>query len=362
MTARSPFPYSGMPARSFWKTGVCEQDWEATSDLYRRKFEITPVSRIMTAGSCFAQHVSRHMRARGFKVLDTEPPPPGLREAEARELGYLLYSARYGNIYTVRQLLQLLLEVSGRIQPANSIWEKGGRYFDALRPSVEPGGLDTPEEVARQRQDHLSRVRQALESTDVFIFTFGLTEAWMHKESGTVYPTAPGLIAGDFDQEAYAFKNFTFVEIFRDFLAFRKLLRTFAPRARILLTVSPVPLTATASGEHVLPATIYSKSVLRAVAGQLASRFSDVDYFPSYEMIATPFLGKTFYDANLRTVRPEGVEFVMRLFFQEHGGNAGPAARPPSDKADGASNVPGGADAAAEDAVCEDILLERYSQ
>ena len=38
------------------------------------------------------------------------------------------------------------------------------------------------------------------------------------------------------------------------------------PKARLVLTVSPVPLAATASGSHVLPATIYSKSVLRAAA------------------------------------------------------------------------------------------------
>ena len=39
------------------------------------------------------------------------------------------------------------------------------------------------------------------------------------------------------------------------------------PKLRILLTVSPVPLTATAGDDHVLLATTYSKSVLRAGRG-----------------------------------------------------------------------------------------------
>ncbi|WP_428660504.1 GSCFA domain-containing protein [Reyranella sp.] len=49
------------------------------------------------------------------------------------------------------------------------------------------------------------------------------------------------------------------------------------PGVRFLLTVSPVPLKASASQNHVLAATTYSKSVLRAVAGQLADTYDDVD-------------------------------------------------------------------------------------
>jgi hypothetical protein len=39
---------------------------------------------------------------------------------------------------------------------------------------------------------------------------------------------------------------------------------------RIVLTVSPVPLVATVTGSHVVPATIYSKSVLRIAAQEIA--------------------------------------------------------------------------------------------
>ena len=49
----------------------------------------------------------------------------------------------------------------------------------------------------------------------------------------------------------------------------RDLLRDYNENMRFILTVSPVPLVATAGSEHVLAATLYSKSVLRAVAGFL---------------------------------------------------------------------------------------------
>ena len=59
-------------------------------------------------------------------------------------------------------------------------------------------------------------------------------------------------------------------EVVRDITTSFDALRVINPDLRFLLTVSPVPLTATASGQHVLTATTYSKSVLRSAAGFLS--------------------------------------------------------------------------------------------
>ena len=250
-------------------------------------------------------------------MIDVEPPPPGLDTETARSFGYLLYSARYGNIYSTRQLLQLTKEAYAGIPLEDCVWEKNGRFYDAFRPSVEPKGLSTPDLVIAHRRQHLEHVRSMLDSVSVFVFTMGLTEAWVSRTTQHVYPTAPGTIAGSYDPNAFAFKNFTFKETYDDFVEFRALLKQHNPSARILVTVSPVPLTATAADKHILVATTYSKSVLRAAAGQLSDEFADVDYFPSYELIASPFSRGTFYEDNLRAVREEGVRSVMRVFFDE---------------------------------------------
>ena len=91
-----------------------------------------------------------------------------------------------------------------------------------------------------------------------------------------------------------------------------------SPSIRFLLTVSSVPLTATASREHVIPATTYSKSVLRAAAGYLSQTHQDIDYFPSYEIIAAPPSRGAFYEGNLRSIAAGGVDVVMETFFSEH--------------------------------------------
>lgn len=349
-------PYENRPPRSFWRTGVVEAPVGPGVDLYHRKVAIDRTTRIATAGSCFAQHIGRALRARGFTVLDAEPLPEGVDAKVAERFGYGIYSARYGNIYTVRQFVQLVSEVLGWITPADAVWEKDGRYYDAMRPSVEPEGLRSPELVAMHRAAHLAAVRTLLGETDVLVFTLGLTEAWMHAPSRTVYPTAPGTLAGQYDPALHSFVNFGYEDVRRDFIKLRRLLHQFNPKIRILLTVSPVPLTATAGDDHVLVATTYSKSVLRAVAGSVAAQFDDVDYFPSYEIITgAPSRGQ-FFGENLRTVTPEGVATVMATFFaeQDAGGDAAPLAAPVAPRAHTVADE--------DDVVCEDALLEAFAR
>jgi hypothetical protein len=363
-------PYENREPKSFWRSGVSETNPLTVTDLYKKKFEIAATDQIATAGSCFAQHVARHMRGSGFSVLDVEPAPSVLGEETAREFGYGIYSARYGNIYSARQLLQLAQDAHTGSADAADVWTKGGRFYDALRPNIEPNGFESLEEALALRRAHLDKVQALFARMNVLVFTFGLTEAWMDRNTGRVFPTAPGTIAGEYDPAVHVFKNFSYRDVHDDFSAFLKLVRAANPDLRVLLTVSPVPLTATAGDDHVLLATTYSKSVLRAVAGDLAAGDANIDYFPSYEIVASPWARGFFYENNLREVSSAGVETVMRVFFEQH--------RPPANAA-GASAAEESTlerrarrrkeksqrknrrdETAEDDAVCEDVLLEAF--
>lgn len=322
--ASSDHPYRNLPACAFWRTAISDHHFSEISDLAKR-IEFSPKEKVATAGSCFAQHIGRALRTQKLNYLDLEPAPAALTPTEAQRHGFGIYSCRYGNIYTVRQLLQLTQEALGERTPQEIVWSKDGRYYDALRPSVDPVGHDQPDCIGDLRAQHLRRVRELLSSLDVFVFTLGLTEAWALTNDGTVFPNCPGTGPGVFDSAKYNFHNFRYPEIWQDLTAFRERLKSINSRARLLLTVSPVSLTATASGQHVLPATTYSKATLRAVAGDMASSFKDVSYFPSYEIIAShPFRG-TFFNPDLRTVNEMGVRLVMQHFFQAMGLSAAPS-------------------------------------
>lgn len=361
-------PYQFLPARAFWRSAVAERmPLDPGQDIYQPRFRISRTDQIATAGSCFAQHVGRTLRQAGYSVLDAEPVPEPLRSSLSAETmaryGYGIYSARYGNIYTVRQLLQLLREVrGGDFSLADPVWEKDGRFYDAFRPSVEPDGLESPEAVLEHRLHHLEAVRSLLRATDVMVFTLGLTEAWVEETTGTVYPTAPGTIAGQFDPKRHKFHNFGFKSVFSDFVAVRRIMMLKKPDMRFLITVSPVPLTATASGQHVEVATCYSKSVLRAVCGALVEEFDNVDYFPSFEIITSQSARGMYYEPNLRSVSPHGVERAMSVFMNAHdvaatGSPQGEETETPPQKIQRKRGK-----TVSESVVCEEALLEAFAR
>ncbi|MYZ50198.1 GSCFA domain-containing protein [Propylenella binzhouense] len=311
-------PYSRMPSRAFWRSGVAAAGPLEFAELYEPRFPLGAEDRISTAGSCFAQHIGRRLASAGFKYQDFEPGPPLLPREAWQRFGYGIYSARYGNIYTARQLLQTFERAFGEREPCEAAWISDKRVHDPFRPSIEPEGFADLDEFRAMQDAHFSAVRRLFEETDIFVFTFGLTEAWRDRRDGSVFPVCPGTVAGTFDDCIHEFHNFAFAEVYEDMRTFMAKVRAINPRMRYLFTVSPVPLTATASGQHVLSATTYSKSVLRAVAGQLAAEDDDVDYFPSYEIVTTPTSRGLHYRANMREVAPAGVDLVMKHFFDMH--------------------------------------------
>jgi prophage tail gpP-like protein len=88
----------------------------------------------------------------------------------------------------------------------------------------------------------------------------------------------------------------------------------------MILTVSPVPLIATYVPRHVIVSTAYSKAVLRAAAEEVCERHALCTYFPSYEVITGSFNRGAYFDSDLRSVKPEGVDHVMRLFTSHYFG------------------------------------------
>ncbi|MEZ0089213.1 GSCFA domain-containing protein [Streptacidiphilus sp. EB129] len=342
-------PYQALPARSFWRPAVAEPDPFAIDDLWTPAFTLGQDDPVLTAGSCFAARIGPALLEQGMNWYDAEPAPPGLTEEQRRARHYGEFSFRTGTVYTPAMLRQWLSWAFGRSAPPEAGWVEDGRCYDPYRPSVEPEGHASVEEMLAARATTLSAIRRAVGGARCLIFTMGLTEAWLDRIDGTVLPACPGTVRGAFDPGRHTFHNYGFVELHRDLSEAVALLREASPELRVLLTVSPVPLTATATGGHALTANTYSKSLLRAVAGQLALEDDHVDYFPSYELITGAPFKSAFYAPNLRTVTPEGVAFVMRHFAAAFGPGrdaTAPQSRRPLVK---------GGDS------CDDAVLDYYS-
>ena len=310
-------PYSALPETAFWRSAVATKDALAISRLWNPKFNIQPHQKVVTFGSCFAQHIGRALRARGFQWYIAEHAPPGMSDANRVLYNYDLFSCRTGNIYTASLLKQWVGWALGETHPPEEYWVMGGRYFDPFRPAIEPDGFVSLKEMLASRDYAIAAFRRSIAAARYFVFTLGLTESWINAENRYEYPMCPGTVAGTFDPERHAFKNQNFEFVRTQLLDALARMRKFNKKLKVILTVSPVPLTATNSGRHVLTATMESKSVLRSVAGQLRNGHWWIDYFPSYEIISSPVFGGRFFEANLRSVSKAGVDFVMDSFFAD---------------------------------------------
>lgn len=315
-------PYKNLPVWNYWKRSVAEIAPDKVDPVICGKFRISPSDRVATAGSCFAQHIARHLKASGFNYFVSELPNPVVPEHMAASFGFGLFTARYGNVYTSRQLIQLLKRAYGLFQPVDDMWfDSDGYIVDPFRPQIQPCGFASVAEFAADRSQHFAAIRRAVEDLDVFIFTLGLTETWVSKEDGAAYPLCPGVAGGAFDSNRHAFVNLRTSDVIEDLQETVRFIRARNPNSRFILTVSPVPLVATAESRSVIVSTTYSKSVLRVAADEIADADERIAYFPSFEIITGNHTRGQYFAADLRSVTEEGVRRVMGLFMQHYTGS-----------------------------------------
>jgi hypothetical protein len=316
-------PYKALPDFHFWRRSIELLPAAQVDPIVRTGFKLGRSDKVATAGSCFAQHISRTLMRRGFNyyVAERGEQVGAVDELQSRNFG--VFSARYGNLYTTRQLLQLFDRAYETFAPTEGVWTMAnGRFADPFRPQIEPGGFASILEVQISRSEHLMAVRTMFEQLEVFVFTLGLTEAWRNRLDGAVYPIAPGVVGTNLNPDLHEFVNFGVADVIGDMQSFIDRLRKVNTGAKIILTISPVPLIATYEDRHVLVANTYSKAVLRVAADEICRNNAMVDYFPSFEIITGHHSRGAYFDGDLRSIRPAGVERVMDVFLKHYASQA----------------------------------------
>lgn len=324
--------YLSVPEQALWRKSMDSLPVREINPHMPGDFTLSAEDKIASAGSCFAQRISTALIDAGFNYLVKEKGPGFLPPEALRELGYGVYSARYGNIYTALQLLQTLRRAFGRFQPKEPLWTNGlSRFVDPFRSGIEPMGFTSEEECLWDRDSHLKATRQVFEELDVLIFTLGLTESWHSKEDGAVFPNCPGSgLGGEFDPQRHAFHNFSVAEVIEHMESFFSELREVNPRAKLILTVSPVPLMATFEPRHVLQSTVYSKSVLRVACEELVKNHEDIHYFASYEIVTATCNTQDYFQPDRRNVTDAAVAHVIDCFRVQYMNGSAPVMLKPA--------------------------------
>lgn len=247
---------------------------------------ITPETNIVAFGSCFAEHITKWLGQRNFNVLNRKDGAWGET-----------YIARFGegmaNSYAVLQQFEWALEGKAF---SEALWHDKDATYQAFN-----------EEIRLQ-------TKAALMASDFFIITLGLSEVWSHKTTKEVFWRAvPQEV---FDPELHEFRVSTHSENLANLREIHRIIRKHKPDAKILFTLSPVPLVATFRPVSCLTANSASKAILRAALDEFLSAAQPSDsnlfYWPSYEIITEVFNHPWCEDR--RHIKPKVLDYVMTAF------------------------------------------------
>jgi hypothetical protein len=152
-------------------------------------------------------------------------------------------------------------------------------------------------------------------NTEVFILTFGLSEIWYDEITGGVFWRAVPM--KHYDAGRHKFRVCTFAETKESILEIIQLIKQHVPHAKLVMTLSPIPLIATFREVSCITANSVSKSLLRAALDEALRELKaeirqDVYYFPAFEIINECFPNRFVEDG--RHLWPMIVPSVMRLF------------------------------------------------
>lgn len=241
-------------------------------------------TQITAFGSCFAANISNWLSERNFRVLN--------KADDATRAYVVTMGEGMVNSFVIRQQFE---------------WAWENRVFD--QPlwhgyKAEEFGYD--EEIRLE-------TKRIFDETDVFILTFGLSEVWYDDPTGNVFwRTIPKDV---YDPERHKFRLSTVEENRDNIRAIYDLIRRYRPDAKIIVTLSPVPLIATFRDVSCITANSVSKATLRVAVDEVVTAVRDeghMFYWPSYEMVTDVFCSP--YKSDRRHVRPVVLNYIMRLF------------------------------------------------
>jgi lysophospholipase L1-like esterase len=245
---------------------------------------ITKSTRITAFGSCFAENITKHLTARGYSLSKNEEP----------------------NIY-ISSMGEGMVNVHAILQ----------QFKWALENEEIPRGLwhNTKTEEFDLDEETRKKTRVVFLKTEFFIITLGLSEIWYDEETGGVFWRA--VPVNQFDEKKHKFRVATFAETKTALEQIIEIIKKHNPGAKVLFTLSPVPLAATFREISCIVANSASKAILRSALDEVIREKADqfnkkIFYFPSYEIVNELFSMKYCEDG--RHPREEIINYIMALF------------------------------------------------
>jgi hypothetical protein len=242
---------------------------------FNPSFQIEDHDKVFCIGSCFALNIQQELLNVGINIL-----PLSLTHEFSGE-GWSLN--QYSPV-TILQSFKWALEPQSMPENSSCFMDMGNGYtFDPTLHYAEA----RKKETVIWNSARVTKINSMVNECRIVIITLGLIECIYDKKLGVYLNGFPIKSIQKIDKERYEIRILNYPEILESLEELHGLLaRNMTDDFKILVTISPVPLTFTYRKSDVIEANTYSKSVLRAVAEEFSNKHSNVDYLPIYESVS----------------------------------------------------------------------------
>lgn len=249
---------------------------------------LTTASRVLTLGSCFAQHIGERLR---------DALPDG--QAGVNPFGVLYNPA------SIARALSLLLE--GALPLDEALFAgRDGLWHSWLHATP---GFSAPERevCAANVEGRFQAARRLLAETDTVVLTLGTAHVYELRER-------PGFVVANCHKEPaarFAERRLSVDEAVALLAAPLEELHRCRPAAQVVVTVSPYRY-----AKLGLHGSTLSKAVLHLACEALERRFAFVRYFPAYEMVVDELRDYRFYERDMLHPSAVAVDYVAERFAE----------------------------------------------
>ena len=270
-----------------------------------KKSCISRDARIYTIGSCFAREIEEHLEKRDLTVLSRQISVPAeIFHAPNPRMSAIL------NQYSTVAMLDLL--------------QRGEASLAKVPVGMDSFTLPCVSTIKLMSAETADTVQAALKANfalmaeaDCIIITLGQNECWYDRELEIHWNIMPPMSLIEKAPDRFIVRCPNLQANYENLGTIIEHLQRLNKAMDIVLTVSPVPLHLTFSGQDALIANQYNKSVLRVIAEEATQKYDRVSYFPSFEMVTHSSPQAAFME-DFGHVRPEMVEQVVKVFCETY--------------------------------------------
>jgi hypothetical protein len=260
-------------------------EWRTELQVRPAKNKISLAHKIFTIGSCFSDEIGQRLLENKFTVSKNP----------------------FGTVYNPVSIHELLcLGLNNELPDIESYASNGDIHFNYHFHSLFS---------SLKRNDLEERIRKSIHESNNFlsgadriIITYGTALVFYLKGTQKVVANCHKMPPVNFEK-----RLLTEAEIVKSFEGLYSRLKSANAAAKIILTVSPVRHL-----KDTLELNSVSKSILRTACHCLTNRFSDVEYFPAYEILLDDLRDYRFYKSDLLHPSEEAVEYIWEKFFNAY--------------------------------------------